>query len=87
MARPAARGEGKLDEKWEALMGYLPPIPPDYRGVWRSECAGCGAPLRPREKSCSYCLRATGYDGGRIEVTTIHDPRPIYVPQPSDDLR
>ena len=48
------------------------------------ECASCGATLRRDEAECSYCRRpnpdARPDMGAFIEVTSLDDPAPRYVP-------
>lgn len=48
-----------------------------------AECHGCGAPLQMRAIECSWCKRPIGDSGdwgARIEVTTLDDVMPSYMP-------
>lgn len=38
---------------------------------WRSTCEGCGAPLKPHESECSWCLRASGNEASPIEIIDV----------------
>lgn len=55
------QGPATYDDNSNVLAPYLNMRnQPKYEAVKQMDCPGCGAPLRPTNSQCAYCLRTFG---------------------------